>query len=174
MPTFTQIGAAQTVGAGGAAFIEFTSIPSTFTDLVIKFSLRDNTSGGGVSNNLFVRFNNSGGTAYSGRLLYGSGSSALSGNNGSNAHTIFQYVTSSGSTANTFSNGEIYIPNYLNSTQKVFNADSVTETNGNAAITGLSVGLWNNTSAITSITLTPASGSLVQHSTAYLYGISNT
>ena len=173
MPTYTQIGSAVTVGAGGAATISFTSIPSTYTDLIVKYSARDNTSGGGVSNNLYLQFNSSGGTAYSGRLLYGNGASALSASDSSNAQTIFQYITSLGATSNTFANGEIYIPNYAGSSQKSTSSDSVTETNATGAITGLAAGLWANTAAITSITLTPASGTFVQHSTAYLYGVSN-
>ena len=174
MPTFTQIGEAKVVGSGGAANIDFTGIPATFTDLVIKYSLRDNTSGGGVSNNLYVQFNNSGGTAYSSRLLYGNGSSALSASNSSNAQAIYQYINSAGSTANTFAIGDIYITNYLSSSEKSFISNSVTETNATGAIVGLGASLWTGTSAITSIKLTPASGSFVQHSTAYLYGISNT
>ena len=39
MATFTKIASA-TVGSGGASSIEFTSIPSTYTDLVIKLSMR--------------------------------------------------------------------------------------------------------------------------------------
>jgi hypothetical protein len=34
MATFTQIGSAVVVGSGGAAAIDFTSIPSTYTDLL--------------------------------------------------------------------------------------------------------------------------------------------
>ena len=38
--TFTQI-ASVTVGSGGAASIDFTSIPSTYTDLCIKTSIKE-------------------------------------------------------------------------------------------------------------------------------------
>jgi hypothetical protein len=37
MATTYEIIASVTVGSGGAANIEFTSIPATYTDLVLKF-----------------------------------------------------------------------------------------------------------------------------------------
>jgi hypothetical protein len=155
-----------------AASVTFSNIPQTgYTDLKIVFSARDNTSGGGVTNNIYLQFNGSGGTAYSGRLLYGTGSSAFSVSNSTNAQTIFQYSTSEGATANTFSNGEIYIPNYTSSNAKSISADSVTETNATGAVTALSAGLWTGTAAITSVTLTPFSGSFIANSTFSLYGI---
>ena len=36
-----------TVGAGGASSINFTSIPATYTDLVLKISARTNSTGAG-------------------------------------------------------------------------------------------------------------------------------
>jgi len=33
--------------------------------------------------------------------------------------------------------------------------------------------LWSNTAAITSVTLTPYAGSILQYSTIYLYGVKN-
>jgi hypothetical protein len=43
-----------TVGSGGAADIEFTSIPATYTDLLVKISIRNATSG---ATRVYVRFN---------------------------------------------------------------------------------------------------------------------
>jgi hypothetical protein len=171
MATYIQIGSTITVGSGGAANMEFTSIPATYTDLLVKISTRDTTTGVNWGN-LQIQFNNSGGTAYSARLLYGNGSAALSASQTSQANVSFLYSTSADATASTFSNGEVYIPNYASSNNKSFSADVVTETNGTTALAGMVAGLWANTAAITSIKLTPASGSLAQHSTATLYGIS--
>ena len=77
-----------------------------------------------------------------------------------------------GATASTFGNAEIYIPNYASSNNKSVSADFVSETNAADAIFGLTAGLWANTSAITSIKLTPAAA-FAQYSTATLYGIKN-
>ena len=54
--TYTLI-ASNTVGSGGAASISFSSIPSTYTDLLVKISTRDNT---GSFNDMLLTFNGSG------------------------------------------------------------------------------------------------------------------
>lgn len=163
MPTFTKIAAVQ-VGAGGATSIDFTSIPQTYTDLVLKLSTRSN----GDSSDVSITLNTSGGT-YSLKRLSGNGSSAIS-EGGTNSP--FRNVQSD-YTANTFTNSEAYIPNYASSNQKSYSADSVSENNGTARAQ-LSAGLWDQTAAISRITLTiPGSQSFVQHSTATLYGIKN-
>ena len=164
--TFTLI-ASSTVGAGGAANITFSSIPQTYTDLCLKYSLRNGLAA--TFDNIQLTFN-SVSSGYSDRLVYGNGSSALSA---SRTGTEIQYLyqTGANATASTFSNGEIYIPNYTGSTNKSVSIDSVTETNGNPAIAGLDAALWSNTAAITSINLNGNNGNFVQYSTAYLYGI---
>jgi hypothetical protein len=168
--TYTLISSV-TVGSGGAANIDFTGIPSTYTDLLVKYSIRD--SNNSTSQNINLTFNNAGGTAYSEKLLYGSGSAAQSFSSSSAANINFQYATGALATASTFSNGEIYIPNYAGSTAKSVSIDSVIENNATATAMGLTAGLSSNTAAITSVKLASPSGTLQQYSTAYLYGISN-
>jgi hypothetical protein len=51
--------------------------------------------------------------------------------------------------------------------------DGVSENNGTGALDFFTANLWSDTAAITSITLTAASGSFVQHSSFYLYGVKN-
>ena len=165
--TYTLISSV-TVGAGGASSIDFTSIPSTYTDLVVKVSTRAAVSATFVYGG--IRFNSDTNT-YDTRTLFGSGSSAFS----TSASTNFGYALESSAanaTANTFGNAEIYIPNYAGSTKKSYSTDQVSETNATATEMALGAGLWSQTGAITSITLYPGSGStFVQYSTAYLYGI---
>lgn len=169
-PTYTLI-ASSTVGSGGAANIDFTSIPSTYTDLVVKFSIRTNRSS--IEDAIRIQFNGSGGTAYTSRILYGSGSgSGASTNYTSTAYTVSFSTVGNTATSSTFANGEMYIPNYAGSTNKSTSTDLVSENNATDAVAGLSAGLWSNTTAINQVTLTPNSGTLFnQYSTAYLYGI---
>ena len=47
------------------------------------------------------------------------------------------------------------------------------ETNGTTSSVALTAGLWSNTAAITSITITSGGVNLAQYSTFYLYGIKN-
>jgi hypothetical protein len=158
--------ASSTVGSGGAASIDFTSIPSTFTDLVVKLSLRNNSAG--TVQIVNISFN--GNTAnFSAKNVQGNGSAAGSF---SQARRI-SLASGAGSTSNTFSNADIYIPNYAGSTNKSFSGDSVNENNATTSFQSLDAGLWSNTTAISSIAITPDSGSFVQHTTAYLYGVSN-
>lgn len=175
MATYVQIGSTVEVGAGGASSIDFTAIPSTYTDLCLKFSIRTNNNPDNYEN-LKLQFNGSGGTAYSERIVYGNGASAASTSNASAANTFFQYANANNSTASTFSNGEIYIPNYAGSTNKSVSIDSVTENNlsgATSAFIAMSAELWANTAAINRITFTPNIATLfLQHSTATLYGIS--
>ena len=158
--------ASNTVGSGGAASVTFSSIPQTYTDLLVKFSGKDNSSSTG-GNIIYLTFNGTG-TTYTDKLLFGNGSSASSG---SYAGMVGE-VNTSATTANTFSNAEIYIPNYTSSNQKSFSTDGVTENNATLAYATLDAGLWNGTGAITSITLNSGS-TLQQYSTFYLYGIKN-
>jgi hypothetical protein len=170
MPTFTLI-ASSTVGSGGAASINFTSIPATYTDLVVKLSARNVTN---TETTGSVYFNSDTTDAnYSARRLLGDGSSASSL---TTSRPDFFYMDTTGETASTFSNCEIYIPNYTGSTQKSVSAETVTENNATAALAVMVAGLWTGTAAITSIQLKPytaGGGNFAQHSTAYLYGVSN-
>lgn len=166
MPTFNQIGSAVTVGAGGAAAITFSAIPATFTDLIIKLSGRSTLTNIGV-----VLKPNGVTTSISTKNLEGTGS-AVSSYSSTN---IVGYMPPSTSTANTFGNLEIYIPNYAGSTFKLISSDAVNENNATGAFSVLTSWLWSDTAAITSITLASdgASNNFAEYSTAYLYGVSN-
>jgi hypothetical protein len=76
-------------------------------------------------------------------------------------------------TASVFSSGEMCIPNYTGSSYKSFSTDSVQENNATLSRLVLVAGLWSDTAAVTSITLTAAAGLFVQYSSATLYGIKN-
>ena len=169
MATTYKLISSVTVGSGGAANIDFTSIPATYTDLKVVFSARGTVSGNNVDTKLTFNSNTSN---YTLRNVYGDGSTAASFSDSTTNYTGGE-IPGTSITASTFGSVEIYIPNYTSSNNKSFSADVVTENNATAAIAWLHAGLWSNAAAITSVTLTPASGSFAQYSTAYLYGISN-
>jgi hypothetical protein len=173
--------ASSTVGAGGAASITFSSIPQTYTDLLIKISARSLYNGAGGGSNLrdaigFYFNGASGGTTWSSTVLYGiPGIVTGSGGGTGGANGTAGYSNGTGNTANSFGTNEIYIPNYTGSTQKSSSADGASESNSQSIGLQLSANLTSSTSAITSITLLSSSGAgafdLVQYSTAYLYGV---
>jgi hypothetical protein len=169
MPTFTQIGSAVVVGSGGATEMDFTSIPATYTDLVLKISARSNRAAANIDE-VYLRINGNTGN-FSNRYLQGNGSAASSS---SGSFALWTgYCPAASATASTFSNSEIYIPNYAGSNNKSMSIDTVQEDNSSVGYQTLHANLWNVTSAITSLRIYPLTGSFVQHSTAYLYGVSN-
>lgn len=169
MATFIKI-ASVTVGAGGASSIDFTSIPSTYTDLCLKVSSRDSWSN--PYRDLVIGFNGVT-TNLSNRKLVTIDSSTPASYSGSNGN--FVWGNSATSTSNTFSNIEYYIPNYAGSNYKSVSVDAATENNSLNTILALTAGLWSSTSAITSIKLSPndVGTTFVQYTTATLYGIKN-
>jgi hypothetical protein len=117
-----------------------------------------------------LKFNNSS-TSFSAKTLNGNGSSAASNNVTNNLVT--GVMPPSSYTATTFSNGAFYIPNYTGGTNKSFSLDVVPENNATGTEMRLTAGLWSNTSVINQITFDHPTGTFVQYSTAYLYGVSN-
>jgi hypothetical protein len=165
--TFVKI-ASVTVGSGGASSIDFTSIPSTYTDLCLKLSARSDRASTGDT--LFLKFNSTSST-YTYQRIYAFGST-VGASNSTSAGLIAGVVTANSNTSNTFSNIETYIPNYLSGNQKSISLDGVAESNTTSDNwLNFVAGLWSGTSAITSIGLTCDVGSFMQYSTATLYGI---
>jgi hypothetical protein len=159
MPTYTQIGTAQVIGSGGAASIDFTAIPATYTDLCVLYSLRGNTVEG-----MYVQFNSST-SNFTGRYLFSDSSTVSSA-------ILARYVGSISSSPSAFTNGYLYITNYAGSNNKSFSVDEVYDQPSTTGYLNFTSGLWSSSSAITSIKIEAANG-LTQHSTAYLYGVSN-
>lgn len=162
-----------TVGGGGAANIEFTSIPQTYTDLLVLLSIRG--SGNNYNrDDIALILNGSTANQYLGRMLYAAegGTGSTSATSGTVLDNMMR-MPSDLATANTFGSTSIYISNYAGSTYKSINMDSVIENNSTSAyFLNVSAGLWSNTAAITSIKLSGVGdGTLIQYSTASLYGI---
>lgn len=149
-----------TVGAGGAATIAFSGIPSTETDLVLSVSLAPSAG----NNNVLLSFNGSS-TSFSSQYIYGTGSATTGGTRSDNV-----FGALAGLSTTVFSNAQIYIPNYAGATNKSFAIDTVTENNATVSFQWLHSGQWSNTAAINSITLT-AADSFVQNSVVSLYTI---
>jgi hypothetical protein len=163
------------IGAGGASSIDFTSIPSTYTDLCLKVSGRSTASY--TRRVLQLTFNGSSSSSdYQDRYLYGSGSAAASGADasGTQPYILIWDLDAANATANTFGSIDIYIPNYAStSAYKSISADGASEDNATTIYMGMVAGLYQQNTAITSLSLKTDSGNFVQYSTAYLYGIKN-
>ena len=168
--TYTLI-ASNTLGSA-AATVTFSSIPSTYTDLIVRIGAR--TDRASTLDYISVRFNNDSATNYSITWLEGDGSTPAS----SRASTISSFyqlpADAASATGNTFSECEIYIPNYTVSANKQVNLIGSQENNNANNRTAAIAGLWRNTNAINSIAFTSFYGNnFVTNSSFYLYGIKN-
>ncbi len=163
--------ATTTVGSTSVTTITFSSIPNTYTDLLLKVSARMDRAVTRQSLNLW--FNNSTGS-WSGRRLAGYDSNSVLSDTASTTYYQIPQGTGTNATSSTFSNSEFYIPSYNASRNKIISSDSVTENNSATSwIIDLGVGLWTSTSAITVIRIDGNGFNFLQYSTATLYGIKN-
>jgi hypothetical protein len=169
--TYTLI-SSTTLANNTATSVTFSAIPDTYTDLVILGSVRTERD---VSANGYV-------TVYLNNSLSNFTRTALRNNSGTassySGTGLALPVNSieSSNTANTFTPIEIYIPNYLSSSNKPISALARKENNSTSILQDTDAVLWSNTSAITSIKFDTYDGSGEAFSTNtsfYLYGIKN-
>jgi hypothetical protein len=161
--TYTPI-ATTTLGSAAASYT-FSSIPSTYTDLVVVIW----SSTGSADNADSFRFNSDSGTNYSHTYLFGNGTTASSGRGTS---TNGMQVLGGGLTNGMMSVS--HIMNYANSTTyKTVLSRYEVSAGGNRTVAA-AVGLWRNTAAITSVTITTTTANTYPvGSTFTLYGIAS-
>ncbi len=165
--TYTLI-ASNTLGSD-AASVTFSSIPGTYTDLVLRASVRGTNSGSTLTR---FQFNSDTASNYSYTMLRGDGTNVTSLNGSSTTNSIF-YLNNAGATSSTFTNTEIYIPSYTASQNKPLSVSNVAENNATLVqFTEANAQLWRNTAAITSIYIYAGTGNLTSGSSFFLYGIS--
>lgn len=163
MPTKTYKPIATTTLGSAAASYTFSSIPSTYTDLVL---VADSLVDGGGGAQILIRVNGDTGTNYSRTVLDGSGSSATStkDSNISYFNTGFQaYMTTA--------RGYNCIAQFMNYSNTSTNKTILVRCgNANTGVDA-SVALWRSTAAINSILVYPAGNNFATGSTFTLYGI---
>jgi len=157
-----------TVTSGTPSTILFSAIPQTYDDLLIKMSMRTNEAG--------VYYSDTDITLNSESSRRWNGFYSVNNTPAGSATTAFNIIgpsTAGSTTANVFSNVEIYIPDYKSSNDKAVGSTGAQEndSNSNNGISCMSNKVVNGT-AITSIELDPFNGTLVTYSSASLYGIS--
>jgi len=154
------------IASGSSSVLEFTSIPQTYTDLVVKISLRQSSNNGNPYTPITFALNSSA-TNKTSRYILGEGGGVSS----PNYTEFYVWTPSSLATADTFSNIKLYLPNYTGSTNKSISVDSVSENNATANMVALGAALWSNTAAVTGVSFTALAGNFVTGSTASLYGV---
>lgn len=159
-----------TVGAGGAADITFSSIPSTYQHIQVRLSCRDNRAA--AVNTIFIQVNGDTGNNYALHALAGDGSNASATGSSSVARGALLLAPSASATSNVFGSAVVDVLDYANA-----NKNTTIRTLGGYDANGaghirLFSSLWNNTNAVNSLKLFPdGSASFVQYTHAALYGI---
>ena len=163
--TYTLI--SSNVLSSSAASVTFSSIASTWTDLVVRISARATTAN--YANGFIVQLN-AVGTNQTATWLIGNGSGASSA-----AYAfIGGYTDAATATADTFNSAEVYIPNYNSATNHPVSTFSATENNATGSVLMTAqAGLWSSATAITSVKIQCDTDNFVTGSSFYLYGISN-
>jgi hypothetical protein len=149
--------------SGTPSTITISSIPSTYTDLVLVCWGWGNTGGGSLT----IRGNGDGSTLYNTTYLYSDGSTVTSGQTGDSANGTYMGRIVQSSTE--IGGGYIHIFDYANTTT----FKTMIGTNfGSNPINWASVGMYRSTNAISSLTLKVESGSdFATGFTVALYGI---
>lgn len=167
MSTYTPI--ATTTAAGGESSITFSSIPATYTDLVLICAARD-TRSGVLSDSLTIQLNNDTGSNYSNTDVSGNGTTASSTR--STSQTVMRIADVAAGTSSEFGTSIVHFLDYSNTTtyKTVIGRGSVANEYVEARI-----GLWRSTAAISSIAILAQGGlaTWVAGSTFNLYGIAN-
>jgi hypothetical protein len=153
-----------TVATGGSASISFSSIPQTYTDLMILISAKTTDANWSY---IKIGFNGSTASFADKQLLSDSATSYSQSNN-----RFVSFVPGTNQGTSVFGAANLYVPNYTSTTSKTYVAEGASPSNGLTGYPSSEGGIWSVSSAITSIELTMNVGNYAEFSSASLYGIS--
>lgn len=150
--------------------VEFSSIPSTYKHLQIRSAVRGWT---GTHSTISLRFNGVTSASYSWHGLFGFDGGSVVAENEINATFIsLEGIAGDGSTAGDFGGVVLDILDYTNTSKNKTTRALLGHRDSTGARVKLASGLFNNTSAISSITLGMANGgNFITGSRFSLYGI---
>lgn len=162
---------ATTTLSSAASTYTFSSIPSTYTDLKLILNLRSTGAYGGNTGLFYFNGNNTG-SAYSETWIKGNGTAASSSRSSTNPYfSNTLECPAAASASNIYSLAVIDILNYRSSTYK----SALSRTSNDKSSSGTvfrAAHLWNNTAAITSVSIGMGAGEqLAIGTTLTLYGI---
>jgi hypothetical protein len=160
MATTYEAIATTTLGSAASSYT-FSSIPSTFTDIILVTSIQATSSGQG----LYLQFNGDTGSNYSYTYLRGNGSTATSGRATNNTLCLLSTIAEPPTTG--FANYIAQLQSYAGSTYKT----SIVRANAAGAGVEAIVNLWRSTSAINAVRIFISGGNMNTGSTFTLYGV---
>lgn len=172
---FEQIAIAS--GTGSSSSITFSSIPSGYKHLQIRFTGKSTGTSSTSSANCWVRFNSDTGTNYQYQTYTGNGATISTDRGSGKTEIIVSSIilSSNAAFASMMGNGIIDIVDYSDTNKyKVIKVLGGFDTNLTTGVVGRTLGgggIWSSTSAITSIQLETSTGSWATSSQFALYGI---
>jgi hypothetical protein len=173
IPNFT-VGAydsiATAVGTGSSGTITFSSIPSTYTHLQIRYIGRVTNSD--TADNIFVQFNSDTGSNYAWHYLQGDGASVAASGATSQSKILSGRVSAATAGSDVMGGGVLDLLDYANTNKyKTLRTLTGQDRNGGGVIV-MTSGLWQNTAAVSTITITNGSATNFTTTSQFaLYGI---
>lgn len=160
------------VGSAGTSYIEFTSIPNTYKHLQIRGIARDTWSASGYGEFYVYPNNDTTSGVYADHGFYGDGASAGSYGYSSRSDGMFVgNMVRNGSMGDTFGVFVIDILNYASNTKnKTARSLSGSDLNGSGTVLFQSA-LWQSTTPISSLRITPNGTGFKEYTQIALYGI---
>ena len=158
-----------TVGSGGAANVEFTTIPGTYQHLQVRYIARGTNAAVDVEHQ--CQINGATGSVYSYHIVYGDGASAGAAASSSNTKIVLNDFFGSTALASTYGVGVMDILDYANTNKYKTTRTLIGRDRNGAGIMLLHSGLYQSTNAITSLKFYPSTGNFEQYTHFALYGI---
>jgi hypothetical protein len=158
--------------ASSVTFSSLGTYSSTYQHLQLRVVMRGNNSSAEQWDTLRFTFNGDSGSNYAFHNLVGVGTSVVSGAATSQPRIQFDGFTGSAAASGSFGGGILDILDPFETSKNTTVRGLTGRTSGGQV--GLHSGVWLNTAAITSISLTCFGGTLQQFSRFSLYGIKAT
>ena len=154
-----------------ASSVTFTGLGSysDYKHLQVRMVARNGATAG-ADKWVYLTLNGDTGSNYASHRLQGNGSSVFSNAYTSRANMVAALITSSASGTQGFGSALIHLLDFGNSSKNT----TIRSLNGmadSANLIALYSGFWNNTNAVTSLTLAPEDNSFITGSRFSLYGI---
>lgn len=162
MATNTYVALDKKTVSSNVSFVEFTSIPQTYTDLILEINVISTSTAG---NYIYLQYNGDTGSNYSTTIMSGTGSSFPSTRFANRTNFNIDYFATPNTEIGTRS---VQIMNYSNTTT---NKTGLVRADRAGGGTDAMVGLWRSTAAITSIKVTHDTAQFAPGTTFSLYGI---
>jgi hypothetical protein len=170
MPKTYEPIATTTLGSA-ATDITFTSIPATYTDLILVSMVRTTRNTGSTSA-VYLRLNGDTGSNYSQTFLFGNGSTAGSSRESNQTRVYTADISADGTGSPSYAGFATLIININNYSNTTTNKTTLARVSSEVGLVEGVVGLYRSTSAVSSLRLyNDSTWSFVANSTFTLYGI---